>query len=241
MSDPLTVLNSEWPTAAPHPHLGQCGPSGGTGGTPFSALVPSGQTLLGLRVRHAGMIDAIGLICSGDEDPADVPMHGGPEGETETWLLAPSDEISRLSGTFGRHLDQLTVHTRLGRSYTFGGQGGEQAFRYDLPLGTQLSGLFGAAGQYVDALGVSFALKVEEGKPARVKKAAAPKTAGTKTAGTKAAGTKALASTGKATGTKATGAQTGAKSPGAAVSKAPSSKAPSSKAPSRPKGGSEAS
>ncbi|MFC4453785.1 jacalin-like lectin [Deinococcus sonorensis] len=148
------------PTSAGASPLAYLGASGGHGGAPFLLTAEPEARLLGVEVRHAGLIDAVGLIWSLEgtamsNDAASAPeLAGGSGGETSRLMLDPGETLTRISGRCGQHIDALTLTTSRGRAVTFGGDGGESEFRYDLPPGTELAGLFGRAGRYLDALGI---------------------------------------------------------------------------------------
>lgn len=176
---PAASPKSTEPTRADSSPLFQMGASGGHGGAPFLQAAPPEAQLLGVEVRHAGMIDAVGLIWSLDAANSDAvagepEMAGGSGGETDRLTLEPGETLTRISGRCGLHVDSLVLTTSLGRTLTFGGDGGESEFRYDLPPGTELAGLFGRAGVYLDALGILLR-PVEPGAGQPSKPAATPR------------------------------------------------------------------
>jgi len=147
------------------------GPSGGHGGEAFEQRGLPGMRPIGVAVRHAALIDAVSLIWPNQKD--ETPAAGGEGGTLTQVMFADGETLVQIRGRHGAHLDGLELTTSAGQVLTFGGPGGTHEFAYDVPTGTTLTGLFGRAGIYLDALGII--LTAEQPKTAPAKKPGARK------------------------------------------------------------------
>ncbi|HKG24903.1 MAG TPA: jacalin-like lectin, partial [Thermomicrobiales bacterium] len=75
-----------------------------------------------------------------------------------TVQFAPDEYILSIDGKYGSSIDSLRITTNK-TSYPappayYGGSGGDVYFHFPIPSGLQLSGLFGMADKYLNALGI---------------------------------------------------------------------------------------
>jgi len=150
----MTEMNNH-PNLNPFPAAAELsfrsGPSGGHGGQPFELRGEPGRQPIGVVVRHDGLIDALGLIWAEGEDTL---MAGGTGGTTSRVVFTAAETLVRIRGRHGAHLDFLELTSSHGQVWTFGGDGGQHEFAFEVPTGMTLVGLFGRAGRFIDALGI---------------------------------------------------------------------------------------
>lgn len=126
------------------------GPSGGTGGKPFSTEPKSGS-ICKIVVRHGSRIDAVGVAWT--NDPDDIETHGGTGGTLDTIELGSDEVVVDISGRRGSKVDSLVIRTNKS-VYDYGGGGGGSPFHYSIVPGLVLAGFNGRAGSEVDAIGM---------------------------------------------------------------------------------------
>src|SRR5262249_57345572 len=78
----------------------------------------------------------------------------GGDGKEVIWRLPDGDYIPRLTGRFGTWIDSLTIYTRSGSSYNYGGSGGDRAFDPQASGDEEVTGFFGRAGGNLDQIGI---------------------------------------------------------------------------------------
>lgn len=128
---------------------------GGDGGEPYVIRGrKEGDAVLRVNLRAGQYVDSIGIVyTSGIE----VTPGGGGGDPAGLILDAQNAEyIARVDGRAGIYVDYLRVTTNRGRWVGGGGDGGGD-FSFVAPQGMQIIGFHGAAGSYVDSLGVILA------------------------------------------------------------------------------------
>lgn len=132
--------------------------SGGRGGSLFSDRdIPQGARLTEVRIRVGDRIDsiqAVYVLANGSSLEGEV--HGGRGGRSRIFRLDADEYIIGLSGRYGDNIDSLRVHTNKRTSELFGGRGGDNDFRIEVPAGNQAIGFSGRAGDYIDAIGLNY-------------------------------------------------------------------------------------
>jgi hypothetical protein len=143
--------------SAPQP--GQTSLAGGSGGTDFlDGDIPAGARIVEVRVEAGEFIDSVQMIYSFPGGrPVEAARHGGEGGRRGSFRLEQGEYIIGLSGRCGKYLDSLRIHTNRRTSQLFGGSGGEQDFRIDVPDESQATGFVGRSGKYLDAIGLAYA------------------------------------------------------------------------------------
>jgi len=138
---------------------GQTRIAGESGGNSFSDnQIPIGARITEIRIQVGRYIDGIQAIYTlPDGSTFEGPFHGGRGGNTTVFRLDANEYITGISGRHGEYLDSLRIHTNRRASQVFGGSGGRESFRIDVPSGNQAVGLIGRSGRYLDALGLSYA------------------------------------------------------------------------------------
>ena len=125
------------------------GPAGASNGNQFEIGF---SKMKSLEIRHGAWIDGIMVVDqNGKEHRA-----GGMGGGASTMTFQENETITRISGTYGVHIGQLTIETNLGQKETFGPGGGENGTSsFDLELNDfQVAGFFGTEDGYLVSLGV---------------------------------------------------------------------------------------
>jgi hypothetical protein len=142
----------------------QFGPSGGTGGNPFTAEPPEGGgwKISAIDVWSGDRIDSIELIWShsGGETKSS-PKFGGSGGNESEFQIDVGDYLTRIEGSVGSKEDNVRIFslqffTRNGNMSKIFGKPTQAKFRYDEIQGQQIIGLFGRTGAAIDALGVVY-------------------------------------------------------------------------------------
>lgn len=132
--------------------------AGGRGGTAFSdSELPAGARIQAVRVYSGELIDAVQAVyVLPDGRTVDGQRFGGRGGQVSVFKLDSDEYITELSGRHGDSIDSLRIHTNKRTSQLFGGRGGNRDFRVTVPSGSQAIGFAGRAGQYVDAIGLTY-------------------------------------------------------------------------------------
>jgi hypothetical protein len=138
---------------------GQTRIAGGSGGNGFmDNEIPLGARITEIRVQGGKVIDGIQVVYQlPDGSTFEGPYHGGRGGNSNVFRLEADEFVTGLSGRFGEYLDSLKIQTNLRTSPQYGGPGGRQDYRIDVPAGNQAVALIGRSGRYLDAIGLSYA------------------------------------------------------------------------------------
>jgi hypothetical protein len=137
----------------------ETGIAGGTGGTPFGDRdIPAGARIVEVRVQAGEWVDAVqAVFMLSDGRTVQGTRHGGSGGNVGVFRLDRDEYVIGLSGRCGERIDSLRIQTNKRTSQVFGGRGGSQDYRIDVPAGNQAVGFTGRSGQYLDAIGLIFA------------------------------------------------------------------------------------
>jgi hypothetical protein len=132
---------------------------GGTGGNPFQdAAIPSNARISEVRIASGSFVDSVQLAYTlPDGRTATGSLHGGTGGQVSTLRLDSDESIVAISGRYGQNIDSLRIHTNKRTSSLYGGSGGRQDFRIEVPSGNQVIGFIGRSGRYLDAIGLIYA------------------------------------------------------------------------------------
>jgi hypothetical protein len=85
------------------------------------------------------------------------PRHGGPGGQASSFRLDSDEYIVGISGRYGKNIDCVRIQTNKRTSPLYGGSGGRQDYRVDVPRDNQAVGLIGRSGNLLDAIGLIYA------------------------------------------------------------------------------------
>jgi hypothetical protein len=131
---------------------------GGRGGSEFSdAELPAEARVLEVRVYSGKYVDAIQMVyILPDGRVLESARHGGSGGSRNSFRLDSDEYITGISVRYGEFLDSIRIHTNKKTSQAFGGSGGGDAYRIDVPAGTQGVGFAGRSGEYMDAVGLTY-------------------------------------------------------------------------------------
>jgi hypothetical protein len=131
---------------------------GGPGGNAFSDPEPErGARVVEVQVRSGDYVDSVQLVYwLGDGRTVVGPQHGGAGGELGVFHLDADEYLVGISGRTGTYIDSIRFQTNKRTSPSFGGSGGSRDFRVDVPTNAQVTGLVGRAGNYLDAIGLTF-------------------------------------------------------------------------------------
>jgi hypothetical protein len=132
--------------------------AGGSGGTAFSDIdVPQGARVLEVHVYSGRYVDAVQMqYALPDGRVVTGPRHGGPGGSLSALRLDSDEALVGLSGRFGEYIDSIRIHTSKRTSQLLGGSGGRQDYRIQVPARHQGVGFTGRAGNYLDAIGLTY-------------------------------------------------------------------------------------
>jgi len=145
---------------------GQTNIAGGSGGDAFSDMqIPAGSRISEVRTSTGRFVDGIQAVYTlPDGSVFEGPWHGGRGGTINAFKLDSNEYIIGLSGRGGEYIDSLIIRTNRRSSPQFGGTGGRQEYRIDVPSGNQAVGLIGRSGKYLDAIGLSYAAAGRQGR-----------------------------------------------------------------------------
>ncbi|MBZ5497514.1 MAG: hypothetical protein LAP85_14020 [Acidobacteriia bacterium] len=147
------------PTQVAPARFAQTQLAGGRGGNPFSDQeAPEGARIAEVRVRGGDQIDAVQLIyLTLDGRLVEGPRHGGSGGNERIFRLDRDEYIIGIAGRCGDNVDSLRIITNKRTSEVFGGRGVSRDYRIDVPAGNQALGFAGRSGEYLDAIGLTYA------------------------------------------------------------------------------------
>lgn len=139
------------------------GPSGGVGGSPYTAPMPTSGgpwKISGVQGRSGSRIDQIEISWSsqaGGSQSSD--QFGGDGGSPFQFSIPTGDYLTQIIGSVGTtdnsvRLYSLQFVTKAGVKSAVYGKAGSSNFSYQCPSGFQITGIFGRSGSAVDALGV---------------------------------------------------------------------------------------
>ncbi len=131
---------------------------GGRGGDEFTDFSPpAGSRVVEVRIYAGDTIDSLQMIYSlPDGRTTAGSKHGGRGGNPNTFRLDADEYITGISGRFGNTVDSLRFHTNRRTSPNYGGRGGSQDYRAEVPSGYQAMGFKGRAGNTIDAIGLVY-------------------------------------------------------------------------------------
>lgn len=133
--------------------------AGGGGGSVFADRdIPAGARITEVRVRAGDWIDSVQAVYTlSDGRTVEGTRHGGTGGKVNSFRLDRDEYITGISGRGGERIDSLCIQTNKRTSQVFGGRGGSQEYRIDVPAGNQAVGFTGRSGKYLEAIGLIFA------------------------------------------------------------------------------------
>jgi hypothetical protein len=92
----------------------------------YADLRAEGRRLVQVDVWHARLIDGLRLTWQTADGRLEVSRHvGGDGGRHDSFWLEPGEEIVRIMGRSGKHIDRLVFQTSRPRLHHFGGHGGD--------------------------------------------------------------------------------------------------------------------
>lgn len=133
--------------------------AGGTGGQQFAdRQIPLGARITQIRIRAARYVDSIQAVYALPGGSLyEGPIYGGTGGSLHVLELAADEFVTGISGRVGDYVDSIVVHTNRRSFPAYGGSGGRQSFRIEVPAGNQGLGFTGRAARYLDAIGLGYA------------------------------------------------------------------------------------
>ena len=132
--------------------------AGGRGGSPFTDPgMAGGARIVEIRIRSGERIDAVQAVYAlPDGRRVEGPQHGGRGGKASVFQLDSDEYVTAISGRCGDQVDSLVIQTNKRTSQRFGGRGGRQDYRIEVPSGSLAAGFTGRAGEYIDAIGLTY-------------------------------------------------------------------------------------
>ncbi len=132
--------------------------AGGPEGIQFADTdIPTGVRVLEVHIFSGDFVDAVQMLYTAPDGRVLAgPRYGGPGGQQNIFRLDSDEYIVGLSGRYGNYIDALQIRTNKRASSLFGGRGGNQRYNIDIPGGNQAVGFVGRAGEYLDAIGLTF-------------------------------------------------------------------------------------
>jgi hypothetical protein len=133
--------------------------AGGNGGSEFKdSEIPLRSRISEIRIHCGAFLDSIQAVYILQEGTLfEGPVHGGNGGRSYAFKLDPDEYVTGISGRYGNNIDSIVIITNKRTSQKFGGNGGGNNFKIDVPAGAQGVGFFGRSGNYLDAIGLAYA------------------------------------------------------------------------------------
>jgi hypothetical protein len=131
---------------------------GGQGGSPFSDLeIPAGARVNEVYVFSGDFVDAVQMSYMLPNGSSLLGQrHGGPGGQRNVFRLDSDEYIIGISGRYGENIDSIQIQTNKRTSPLYGGHGGDQDYRVNVASRNQAVGFTGRAGNYLDAIGLTY-------------------------------------------------------------------------------------
>jgi hypothetical protein len=130
---------------------------GGGGGKPFTDDVFSGARVSEVHFFSGDYVDAIQMqYILPDGRKTLGPRRGGSGGGENVFRLDSDEYIVGLLVKYGEYIDSLQVKTNKRTSSRYGGSGGGNVYRLDIPSANQAVGFTGRAGEYLDSIGLVY-------------------------------------------------------------------------------------
>jgi len=131
---------------------------GGSGGNAFQdSSIPANARVSEVIISAGSFIDAVQLVyITPDGRTATSTLRGGSGGTRNSFRLGSDEYLIGISGRHGRNIDSLRLHTNKRTSPVYGGSGGANDFRIEIPSGNQVVGFIGRSGRYLDAIGLLY-------------------------------------------------------------------------------------
>jgi hypothetical protein len=132
-------------------YLTSVGPWGGRGGNPY-AIYPLASTdkIYAIAIRSGSFVDGITVWYIRTNGSIYASVAGGTGGIFYLQLFGANEYITAIAGRSGTYLDRLTIYTN-SKNFSYGGNGGNAFYA---GAGTsQILGLYGSAGKYIDKIG----------------------------------------------------------------------------------------
>jgi len=126
---------------------------GGNGGAPFVDMMVPGSRVSAVTIKSGKFIDNIKFIYV-YKNSGFGSSHGGNGGGLKTLTLSKGEYIIEFGGRYGKLVDSIYIKTSNGNKMSWGGTGGERAFRFRASKKVPIIGIWGRAGKFVDAIGV---------------------------------------------------------------------------------------
>jgi hypothetical protein len=129
---------------------------GGGGGSSFSeTMLQSAGRIAEIHVFSGDWVDAIQIIYAlPDGKTVSGRRFGGNNGKEGIFRLDADEYITSISGRYGDYIDSVVFQTNRRSSARFGGSGGRQDYRVNVPAGFQAAGITGRSARYLDAIGL---------------------------------------------------------------------------------------
>ncbi len=128
--------------------------SGGGGGVPFVDVMAPGGKVASITIRSGKFIDNIQMRYRYGRTVVGIP-HGGKGGIAKTFVFASGEYITKFGGRSGKYVDSIYIRTNRGRSMRWGGKGGANRFEFVATHAKPITGIWGRAGSFVDAIGIA--------------------------------------------------------------------------------------
>jgi phospholipase C len=144
------------------------GPVGGSSGNavpkpPSPQTVPAGSQITGFTVWAGSVINGFQLNYAGTGGGGSIYVGGTNRSpKPVTIAFAPDEYIISIQGSYSSGINSLAFTTNKGiypnpesgGNPYYGGSGGKAYFYFPIPSGVQLTGMFGLAQSYLNALGI---------------------------------------------------------------------------------------
>lgn len=138
--------------------------SGGVGGKHFGITPPYYQhtyyedyTISEINIWADTFINGIQATYRHRMDGTNLtpsPVYGSMRGRKRTFLLDSNEFITAIYGKYGAVIDSIILETNKRTSPKYGGSGGGQWYRYEVPKESRINGFMGYSGKHIDSIGV---------------------------------------------------------------------------------------
>ena len=131
---------------------------GGSGGYPFSTQdIPAGARIAEIRLTASDRLDSLQTVyVLANGRTVEGTRYGALNGRSWVFRLDADEYITGLSGRCGTVVNSLQIQTNKKVSPLYGGTGGREEFRAEVPAGSRVVGFAGRSSALIDAIGLMY-------------------------------------------------------------------------------------
>jgi|GEM_PF-6814104 len=114
--------------------------------------------IVGMNVMSGDFVDSIQMVVNDGGEDLTLELYGGPKGKLRPLTLdrTKGEYIASIEVRYGEFIDSLTFNVPGRAPQKFGGSGGSNLFTLAGPPGTEVCGIHGWYGEFLNRLGIYY-------------------------------------------------------------------------------------